>query len=244
MPSTQASAKEAARLGAPHGAVFVTDYQSDGRGRRDRAWHSIPRVDLTFSTIFRLDVATRHAHLLNLAAALAVAAALEKNFTGSRDRVNIKWPNDVLVDSNKICGIICEGSGTVEHLDYAVLGIGLNVNRTEENLPTPDSPDRPRATSTLVSFGKKLNLPSILADVLAELDILSAMITTDDGRRQLVDEYRTRCSTIGKRVRVISDDGETFGEAAGITDDGELLLDIGGEIVVFDAADVVHARVQ
>jgi BirA family biotin operon repressor/biotin-[acetyl-CoA-carboxylase] ligase len=244
MPSTQGLAKEAARGGARGGTVFVTDYQSDGRGRRDRSWRSAPRVDLTFSAIFRLDVETRHAHTLNFAAALAVAAALEKNFPGSGGRVSIKWPNDVLADARKICGIICESSGTREKLDYAVLGIGINVNRREDELPCPDSSGRPRATSVLAAFGEKMDLPRLLADVLNELEPRSSMASDDGGRKRLMAEYRAKCSTIGREVRIISDDGENFGVAADITDGGELVLTTGGEFTLFNSADVVHARVH
>ena len=79
-PSTQTWAKDTARQGAAHGTVFVTDFQSSGRGRRDREWTTAPGVDLTFSVILRPDIGADHAQLLNFAAALAVAETLEKNF--------------------------------------------------------------------------------------------------------------------------------------------------------------------
>jgi BirA family biotin operon repressor/biotin-[acetyl-CoA-carboxylase] ligase len=249
MPSTQDPAKEAARGGEPNGTVFVTDYQSEGRGRRDRSWLSAPGVDLTFSAIFRMDAETRHARLLSFAAALAVASALEGRFAGKageagqKSRAGIKWPNDVLVDGRKICGIICESSGTSERLGYAVLGIGVNVNSRE-----PDSPERPQATSVLAAFGERSDLPRLMADILNELEPRSAMVADRDGRMRLMEEYRVRCCTIGQEVRIISDDGEIFsvfgasGTVSDVTDDGELILSSGGRTYIFNAADVVHAR--
>ena len=149
MPSTQIPAKLAARDGAPHGTVFVTDFQSAGRGRRDRLWSARAGVDLTFSAVWRPALEAVFSPLLNLAAALSMRAVLKKIFADGHPKIGVKWPNDVLADGKKICGIICESACAGNLLDYAVIGIGLNVNSKREDMPEPDSPDMPRATSVL-----------------------------------------------------------------------------------------------
>jgi BirA family biotin operon repressor/biotin-[acetyl-CoA-carboxylase] ligase len=238
MPSTQSRAKAAARAGAPHGAVFVTDRQTAGRGRRDRSWQSSAGKDLTFSVVLRLDVETRHAHLSGLAAALAVESVLGKkihDFPGSAKRIGIKWPNDVLAGGKKICGIICESAGANERADYIVLGIGINVN---------GKPDVATATSISAETGGQTDLPELLADVLTELQERVRLITSEDLRRRLVGDYRRSCSTIGREVRVISDDGEFCGVAVDITDDGAIALKApDGGVTVHRAADVIHAKI-
>jgi len=239
-PSTQLAAKEAAHAGAPHGAVFVTDYQSAGRGRRDRGWVSRPGVDLTFSVVLRPSVETRYAHMLSLAAALSVGASLGKILPP--DRIGIKWPNDVLANGKKLCGIICESAHLKEGLAYAVLGIGVNVNGARGGLPSSGSPDKPEATSVFLELDRKTNLPELLADILTELEHYAPMIDSPEGRGALIGLYRKNCVTIGRDVRVISEDGEFIGVASGVDDDGALLLGPGESARAFRAADVVHAR--
>jgi BirA family biotin operon repressor/biotin-[acetyl-CoA-carboxylase] ligase len=234
-PSTQTQAKEAARGGAPHGEVFVTDFQSAGRGRRDRGWQSLPGKDLSFSAIIRLDAAAKNAPLLSLAAAVAVVSALKKVFSGGADRISIKWPNDILADGKKICGIICECAGTGEKLDYAVVGIGINVNRLEDELPGQ------WATSLRVLRGRPLDLPELLASILSELDRTAPLIASSGGRLGLLGEYRATCGTTGRVVRIKTDEEDFEGTAVGISDDGSIIVDRNGLKISLNAADVVHA---
>ena len=250
MSSTQIPAKEAARNSAPHGAVFVTDFQSSGRGRRDRGWHSVPGRDLMFSVVLRPEIERRHAPLLNLAAALAVVRAVGR-VAPDVPGVSIKWPNDVLAGEKKekkICGIICESAGSDARLDYAVVGIGVNVNRTADELPEPDSPDRPGATSLRVESARSggdekiFDLPELLGLTLAELDSIVRMTETESGRRDLADAYAVHCGTLGKIVRVVADDGEYRGIAARVSPDGALVVRTEEGEKIFHAADVVHIR--
>jgi BirA family biotin operon repressor/biotin-[acetyl-CoA-carboxylase] ligase len=252
-PSTQILAKEAARLGAADGSVFVTDWQDSGRGRRDRTWLSLPGKDLTFSVIMRRDIAMKDAPLLSLAAALAVSNALKKALPDAD--VSIKWPNDILIGERKICGIICECAGT-ERLDYAAAGIGINVNRTEEELvlnpSQPPDPKKPAPTSLLAESGRTFDLPfdlpELLALVLEELDKASALTETPKGRAELLESYRAGCGTIGRAVTIITDEGDFECIAVGITDEGAIAVsgidgaEGKGEKKIFSAADVVHAR--
>ena len=240
-PSTQTEAKMAARAGAPHGTVFVTDFQSAGRGRRDRGWNSKPGLDLTFSVILMPEIEPRFVPLLNLAAALSVCRAVEGFFTEPR-AVSIKWPNDVLARGKKICGIICETAGGAEKPDWAVLGIGLNVNGAASDMP-PEMPDRPGATSLFMECGRSFHLPELLGLVLTRLDEYTRLAVDEQGRARLLFLYGENCSTLGAGVKVITDEGEFFGTASGIEGDGAITVtDSEGRTATFRAADVVHVR--
>jgi BirA family biotin operon repressor/biotin-[acetyl-CoA-carboxylase] ligase len=250
-PSTQILAKESARLGAADGSVFVTDWQDSGKGRRDRTWLSLPGKDLTFSVIMRRNIAMKDAPLLSLASALAVSNALRKALPDAD--VSIKWPNDILIGERKICGIICECAGT-ERLDYAVAGIGINANRAAEELilnpPQPPGPQKTAPTSLLAESGRVFDLPELLALVLEELDKASALTETPGGRIDLLESYRARCGTIGRAVTIITDEGNFDCVAVGITDEGAIAVSgIDGGAgkkgkKIFNAADVVHARLK
>lgn len=241
-PSTQLLAKDAARGGAQSGSVYVTDFQNSGRGRRDRQWQSLPGQDLTFSLLLRPEMPTSYAPMLNIAASMAVCRALKSLSPTLAERTAIKWPNDLLVDGRKICGIICEGSGSAEKLDYAILGIGINVNGRESGLPETDSPDRPNPTSLRAELGRELCLPELLAAVLNELDRTCPLVVCEEGRNELVSAYKALCCTLGQVVRIITDGGEETGRAVDITSGGALVIETGGVRTVFDVGDVVHAR--
>jgi BirA family biotin operon repressor/biotin-[acetyl-CoA-carboxylase] ligase len=244
-PSTQTEAKMAARAGAPHGTVFVADFQSAGRGRRDREWISRPGLDLTFSVILRPEIEPRLAPLLNLAAALSVCRSAE-DFFSEPHAVSVKWPNDVLARGKKICGIICETVGGAGKTDWAVLGIGLNVNSAASDMP-PEAPDKPRAASMFMECGRSFRLPELLGLVLARLDEYTRLVAADeDGRARLLSLYRENCSTLGSRVKVITDEGEFFGTASRIEDDGAITVTDSAlperRATTFRAADVTHLR--
>lgn len=244
MPSTQIPAKAAAREGAPHGTVYVTDHQSAGRGRRDRGWQSLPGRDLTFSVILRPPIRTADAHMLNLAAALAVSDTLRAVLRPNKPHISIKWPNDVLVEGKKICGILCEGAGDEQALAFAVLGIGLNVNRTISELPPLDSPDRPGATSLAVLLGRTIDRPRLFAALLAHLEHWTDKVASAEGRTQLIEAYKADSSTLGRSVKIITDEGDFTGTATDITQTGAIVVQGDFGTRTFDAGDVVHARPQ
>jgi BirA family biotin operon repressor/biotin-[acetyl-CoA-carboxylase] ligase len=241
MRSTQDEAKKAARAGAPCGAVFVTDFQTSGRGRRGRVWNSASAgTDLAFSVVLRPNIEPKHVHTLNLAAAMAVKTALDGIFADKKDLVKIKWPNDVMANGKKICGILCECALSGGRTDYAVLGIGVNANGTRENMPSFDSPDRPEATSIFIETGHRPRLPRLLGEILTNLGHFSKLTETDDGRLELAEIYKINCATLDGKVKIITDDRVLVGAPVDIAADGALLMMDGGEITAFHAADVVH----
>lgn len=217
--STNDEAKAAARGGAAHGATWVAESQTAGRGRQGRAWLSPPGENLLFSVLVRAPIAPHRVPQTALAAGLAVHAAVAVASTPAR--VRIKWPNDVLVDDKKIAGILVEAVTTGSRVDALVVGVGINVHTRTFPETIAD-----RATSVDLVSGATADRAKILVDVLDELDrnlevVVGRGLAPLRGRLEAADALR------GKRVR--SDGGEE-GVASGIDDEGRLIVRIGGRI--------------
>lgn len=199
--------------GGRDGRVVVADHQTAGRGRAGRTWLDVPGAMLMFSALLR-DVPTDRAGLVSLQAGLAVARALGPD-------ARLKWPNDVRINGRKVCGILGELSS-----GYVVVGIGVNVGHAEGDLP-----EEIEATSIRIATGEAPRRDDVCAAILRELDA----VLRDDG---WLDEYRSRCETLGSRVRVELTDGTFEGTAEAVLDDGALVVE--GRAVV--AGDVIHVR--
>ena len=218
--STNAVVAERALAGEPAGLVVVAEQQTSGRGRLDRSWSSPPRAGLTLSALVRPELPAARWPWLPLLTGLAVATAVREQ--AELDAV-LKWPNDVLVDGRKVCGVLAE----VPQPGAAVLGIGLNVTTRADELPTAT------ATSLQLAGGATTDRDTLLRAVLRALtDVLADV----DGSRAA---YRERCSTLGQRVRVEQPGGSVVeGVASAVDDDGRLVVD--GR--AHGAGDVVHLR--
>jgi len=247
--STNQVLKEAA-VSSPSGAAVVADEQNGGRGRLGRTWVAQAGKDLTFSVLLRPSVTPVQAHLLSLAAALAVAETLE-TIPGLGGRVGIKWPNDVLLGDKKVCGILLEGSMDVDRLQWAVAGVGLNVNSDPAALMShlglqaaDEWLGRPRPTSLRTEIGRDLPRAPLLAALLARLTERWAGLETAG----LLAGLRKRDLLAGRRVEVLSgpphNEPVVAGTASGIGSEGQLLVRTGaGETVAVFAGDVTMGRV-
>ena len=216
----------------PHLSVLLTDNQTAGRGRLDRTWFAPAGSALAISVLLRALPANPTARgWIPLLAGVAMADAIA---TQLPDRhVAVKWPNDVLVDDRKICGILAEASG-----DAVVVGSGVNTAMTAPQLPVTT------ATSFAVA-GVTVDEDRLLADYLSALDFqLAALAQTGDAVASgLHAAVTARCSTIGRRVRVSMPGDQTLeGVAVGLDADGRLLVDADGAVQAISAGDVVHVR--
>lgn len=236
--SETGSTNAALRAGAaddgswPHLSVLVTDNQTAGRGRLDRVWTAPPGAALAVSVLLRRLPADPTARgWIPLVAGTAMADAVDAQLRGHE--VAVKWPNDVLVDDHKICGVLAEAVG-----DAVIVGAGVNTAMTDEQLPVPT------ATSFAV-LGVDVDADRLISDYLRGLSALVAALTaSDDAVRSGVHAQVTgRCATLGRRVRV-SLPGERVldGEAIGLDIDGRLLVVADGVEHAISAGDVVHAR--
>ena len=234
--STQSVLKKLAQQGAPEGIIAVADCQTAGRGRRGRRWQTPAGKDLMFSMLLRPALKPGDVQLLGLAAGIAVRDVIRTYYNVSAE---LKWPNDVLVNGRKVCGILSEAAGEPDRIYYAVTGIGINVNVAAGEM---DEEIRETATSLMIETGRAVPRPRLLVRILDLFAELVLSIGTKEGRAELLSRYRDSCATLGREVRVVQDGEEFRGFAAGITQQGALIVNIDGAGVVFAAADVHHLR--
>lgn len=211
--STNDLAKRGAREGAAHGATWVAEEQTQGRGRQGRSWFGVRGESLLFSVLARVACPPSRLPLIALAAGLAVRDAIARAVPGAL--VRTKWPNDVLVDGRKIAGVLVETATTGSRVSALVVGVGINVH-------TRQFPEAiaPHATSVALVAATPPERGEILADVLTTLDadmhvVVSRGLGLLRARLEAADALR------GKRVR--SDSGDE-GIAAGIDDEGRLVV--------------------
>ena len=235
-PSTNAVVAGRARAGEPAGLVVVAEHQTSGRGRLDRVWVTPPRAALTFSVLLTPDrVPVARWPWLPLLVGIAVAEGVRRS---AGVDCCLKWPNDVLVGDQKVAGILVErverDAGAV-----AVVGIGLNVSTSREELPVST------ATSLALQGAATVDRTVILREVLRTFEALYVQWQAElgDAGRGLCESYVRRCATLGRQVRVDLPTGEqVHGEAVAIDEDGRLEVRTGAGPRVLGAGDVVHVR--
>ncbi len=218
----------------PDRAVLVAEHQTSGRGRLARTWSSPPRAGLTFSVVVRPDVPIRTWGWLPLLTGVAVREALAET-TGCE--LALKWPNDVLhaPSERKLAGILAQTSG-----EAVVIGVGLNVTTTEDELPVET------ATSLSLCGAAELDRTTVLIAVLRRIDARLgqwADVAGDAEACGLAADYRHTCATLGRAVSVSTTSGPVVtGRAVGIDPDGRLQVEHGGRVDAVGAGDVEHLR--
>ncbi len=223
--STNTHALELARQGAAEGTLIVTDDQPEGRGRVGRVWRAMPRRQALLSLVLRPEFPP---HFLVMAAALAVARVVE-DMTGREPE--IKWPNDVLEEGRKLCGILIETGADAAGGAFAILGIGLNVNGS-----LAGDPDLAGRAATLADLaGHNLERERVIADLVARVSQQYETLRAGAaGRESVWSAWRGRLATLGRQVRVAQGRREVAGIADDVDADGALLLrrDDGSRVVV------------
>ena len=219
--STNNDAKRMGENGDPHGTVVAADIQTAGKGRRGRSWQSLPGTALSFTILLRPDFAPDKASMITLVMALSVAEAVEE-MTGAG--AGIKWPNDIVMNRKKICGMLTEMTMTPEmdEIQYVVAGAGINVNNAspEEFLEEV----RPAATSLRIETGRQFSRAELLNSVLLRFeDNYDIFLKTLD-LSGLRERYQSHLLNMGARVRVLDPAGEFTGVSQGIDDRGELIV--------------------
>lgn len=229
LDSTNSFAKSLVQQGAEEGTVVIAEEQYAGRGRFGRRWHSMPGKNLTFSLVIRPEISPKVIGLLSLYAGLAVAETLERHVSVMPF---CKWPNDVMIDGKKICGILSEAVISSGRLEAAIIGIGVNINQTEFS-PTITKPTTSLADVAGTTFDRSL----ILAELLLGLELQYDLIQKRK-YQTLVDRWLERTNMLGQEV-VIDQDGELIkGITKSMADDGGLILTTEGGDRKFLAGDV------
>lgn len=215
--STNDMAERLARDGVKEGVVVFAESQVKGRGRLGRRWLSPAGKGLWFSVLLRPDLRPLAATQLTVAAATAVARAIQLHTSLDTD---IKWPNDILINGRKAAGILTELNAELDQVKYVIIGIGVDVNLTAGEFP-PDL--RKLATSLLIEAGQSIDRAELAAVILRELDRDYGLIGA--GRFETVaDEWEARCKTLGHNVTINIGARQIQGRAESLDADGALLL--------------------
>lgn len=229
--STNADVAAIARGGGREGLVHVAMEQTAGRGRLDRSWVSPPGASISMSLLLRPRPEFPQWGWLSILAGMAVSSALME-FAPAPGLVTLKWPNDVLIDGKKVCGILSE---RIEQPDgaRAVVGMGINVALTREQLPV-------RNATSLALEGFPLDVEAIIAAVLRHFE---QHYRSWSLRGSLREEYEARCASIGAPLTITLDGSHRVsGTGRGVDAYGRLQVETATGLQTFAVGDVVHAR--
>ncbi len=213
--STNEEAKRRALRGAPNGSLFIAELQLGGKGRLGRTWASPAGDGLWFSILLRPNSIPEQITSLTLLAGLAVCGAVQL-CTGCA--AMIKWPNDIVIGSKKVCGILTEMAAEIDRIDYVVVGIGINVNNASfpEKLHT-------KATSLKIETGHAVSRKEILQETLRQLEAL-LKIEKSGGNSTVISHYKSLCVSLNRQVSFTRNKESVTGTAVDISPEGELIV--------------------
>lgn len=213
--STNLEAKRLALSSDETNLLVVADEQQTGRGRLGRNWFSEKGTGLWSSLLLRPEIEPEASFKMTLIAAVSVAKAIRKL---TNLDAQIKWPNDIVVNRKKVCGILTEMSAEWQRINYLVVGVGINVNQTEFPEAIKDI-----ASSLAIESGGQLNRLELLDAYLREVAYYQEALFNPQIANELLSSYRELSATLGQRVRVIGKE-ERLGNAIGLSDEGALLV--------------------
>jgi len=214
LPSTNLFARELIAKKTREGTVVVSDIQTEGRGRKSRVWFS-PEGGLWFSVILYPNISPQRGMMLTMATSVSVAQGI-REITGLNPV--IRWPNDLLIGGRKVCGVLTELDAKKDKINFAVIGVGINVNNELERSL------HGKATTLSKEFGSKVSTAKLLRSILKNLDMNYIRLSEGDHdfiRRQWV----SMSDIINKEIRVIDDDSTIQGMVSRVDEDGCLVLE-------------------
>ena len=218
--STNIDAKRYAEEGEPHGTTVIAEKQNAGRGRRGKYWESPPASAIYMTIMLKPDFAPDKASMLTLVMALSVAEAITEA-TGLQ--AGIKWPNDVVVNKKKVCGILTELNVETDYIRHVVIGVGINVNNgAPEEFPEEI---RETATSLRIEAGTPFSRAELLERVLERFEKNYDTFVTTLDLRLLIEAYGRYLLNLNMEVNVLDPKGSYTGVARGISTTGELLVE-------------------
>lgn len=219
--STNADAKRLAEEGAPQGTLVVADAQTQGRGRRGRSWESPAGESCYFTLLLKPDFAPDKASMLTLVMAHSVAMAISE-LAGME--AGIKWPNDIVMQGKKVCGILTEMTLESDYIQHVVIGVGININ--QENEKSFPEEVRAHAGSVRMICGKQINRAELVGLIMKQFEKDYAAFLETEDLSGLKQSYDTFLVNLDKEVKVLDPKGEFTGTARGINEKGELLVEL------------------
>lgn len=228
--STNTQAKHLAENGAVHGTLVVAGAQNAGRGRRGRTWESPADSAIFMSLLLRPQIKPQDASMLTLVAAMAVAKAVHQTVG---IEVKIKWPNDIVLNGKKICGILTEMSSEIDAINYVVIGIGMNVSN--RNFPKEIAKT---ATSIALEGTSNVNRAQLTEAVWEQFEVYYDKFVKKSDLSDIMEEYQEYLANLNKQVRVLDPKGDFSGVARGITTKGELVVESEGAMHLVSSGEV------
>ena len=226
--STMDAARELAKRGAGEGTIVIAEAQTRGRGRLSREWLS-PEGGIYFTLILRPGISPAYAPRINLMASIAVAATIRKLFGL---KAELKWPNDVLIEGRKVCGILAEIDAEMDVVNFVNVGIGINTN-------TSISQFEKTVTSLKGALGREISRKEFLSALLMEIERLQPLLMNAD----LLQEWKKLSVTLNKDVRIAAPGEVIVGRAIDIDTTGALVVkERNGSLKKAVAGDCIHLR--
>lgn len=223
LDSTNDFAKKLASEGCEDGTAVIAGMQSSGRGRVGKTWESLRDKGVYMTVVLRPEIPPERIQLLTLASSVAVVDAIAETCGVA---AGIKWPNDILLDGKKVCGILTEMNCETDIVNYAVIGIGINFSQSAEDFPEGL---KDKAVS-LLGYLRQRGVPAGAPDrldlvraVLVRLDRNYSLLSEGSGSL-IVEKWKQRSLTLGKEVRITARDGQYTGTALDIAGDGRLVV--------------------
>lgn len=231
--STNMRIKQAGDGGAPQGTLAVSDQQTEGRGRRGRVWQSPAGSSIYMSILLRPEIAPNKAPMLTLVTALSVAEGIRQCIGSSRN-IQIKWPNDIVMNGKKLAGILTEMSTQIDYINHVTVGVGINVNMTDFPPEIAQT-----ATSLRIECGHTVKRAPVIAAVMERLEANYETFLKTEDLSGLMDRYSALLVNCDRDVRIVGEKETYRAHAIGIDRTGELIVRReGGNVEKINAGEV------
>lgn len=231
--STNLRVKQLGDEGAPAGTLVVAEEQTAGRGRRGRSWESPAETGIFMSVLLRPNIAPDKASMLTIVMACSTAEGIKKYFENEGvlcPEIQIKWPNDIVVNGKKLAGILTEMSTQIDYINHVTVGVGINVNTKKFPEELKD-----RATSLYIECGHTVKRAPVIASIMECLEANYRVFLETEDLSGLLETYMSMLVNRDRDVLVLDPKGEYKARALGINKNGELIVKVedGTQVCVY-----------
>jgi len=236
--STNSYMMQLGKKGAPEWSVAISEKQTSGRGRRGHTWQSPKGVGLWFSILLRPDLKPEYSHHVNLISAVCLSDFLEREIKAKTDQqlsIDLKWPNDVLIQNKKLSGILLQSNIISDKINYLILGIGLNVNQTAKDF---SGHLREKAISLKIATGLNWNREKLLAGFLESFHKDYHYYLAND-KIMILDSYLKKVLSMGEIISVAQNGEAVRGIFKGLSSQGYLILQQGEKETVITTGEII-----